>query len=244
MPELSVLKVAGSQALAEVERLRAEFPETGRYPVLLGDDDDVDGIEESLDDDRTTSAILDGSTRIEPRRWFAERDEEYMGDVTISDIGLVLRTAMRSARRRLTAVFQQNTWPSDMVPATEAIGIVTHLDGQKPKSEVMIGLFAVDHPWQVFAHLKWGGWNACPYPEEHCALHRYWETLYGAQVVSITSDVVQCWVERPPMNRAASISLAHEQYLYCADIVDQGTQSDIVLAATLNGANYWYFWWD
>ncbi|WP_414650247.1 DUF4253 domain-containing protein, partial [Duganella sp.] len=34
------------------------------------------------------------------------------------------------------------------------------------------------------------------------------------------------------------------QYLYCADIVDQGTESIEALAATLLNARVWYFWWD
>jgi hypothetical protein len=38
--------------------------------------------------------------------------------------------------------------------------------------------------------------------------------------------------------------LAREQYLYCGDIVDQGTGTLSRLATALMADDWWYFWWD
>jgi hypothetical protein len=89
-----------------------------------------------------------------------------------------------------------------------------------------------------------GGWNACPFPWDHCAVHRYWQQQYGAEVVSVTHDIVQCDVSRPPTDRQAALSLAEQQYYYCADIVQQGVGTIEALAALLLKGRYWYFWWD
>jgi hypothetical protein len=40
------------------------------------------------------------------------------------------------------------------------------------------------------------------------------------------------------------MQLAMEQYLYCADIVDQGVESVANLATLLLKQKVWYFWWD
>jgi hypothetical protein len=68
--------------------------------------------------------------------------------------------------------------------------------------------------------------------------------MWGAEVASVTGDIVQCFVARPPQDATAAMAVAHEQYIYCYDIVEQGTQTIAALAAGLVGSRYWYFWWD
>jgi hypothetical protein len=51
-------------------------------------------------------------------------------------------------------------------------------------------------------------------------------------------------VARRPATREAALELAREQYLYCNDIVDQGTGSLSGLAASLTTDDWWFFWWD
>ena len=48
----------------------------------------------------------------------------------------------------------------------------------------------------------------------------------------------------PPTTRSAAYQLAWEQYIYCSDIVIQGTQTLSNLAASLLNAPIWFFWWD
>jgi hypothetical protein len=221
MSDVQLVKVAGTNALAELDRLRGKYPSTGLYPILLGDLDDHCRILETPNATTDISATLAESRNIDPARWFREKPD--------ADPDLYQP--------------EDGEWPTS---PPEELGIITHQDvvTRKPKSEVLIGLLKVAAPWEVFAHLNWGGWNDCPFPAEHCAIHRYWTSLYGAEVVSVTGDVVQCVATRPPRDRDTSLRLAREQYVYCYDIVEQGVQSIAALAAGLLGSAYWYFWWD
>lgn len=56
--------------------------------------------------------------------------------------------------------------------------------------------------------------------------------------------MVGCWVPRPPRDRVEAKALAREQYLYCADIMEQGTNTLVKLASALLDAEAWFFWWD
>jgi hypothetical protein len=110
--------------------------------------------------------------------------------------------------------------------------------------QVYVALVPTANCWHVPAHLRFGAWNECPQSEEHVALMRFWQQNFGAEVVGITSDVVEMLVEFPPSNKVDALKLAKQQYLYCQDIVDQGTQTLEVLAAGLLGGTSWFFWWD
>ncbi|MEO0476072.1 MAG: DUF4253 domain-containing protein [Planctomycetota bacterium] len=94
------------------------------------------------------------------------------------------------------------------------------------------------------AVIQYGGWNDCPFPAEQSGIMRHWQQTYGAQIISMTGDVVECHVERPPQDRDSAIELAWQQYWYCYDIVDQGCETVSNLGATLINSSYWYFWWD
>lgn len=102
----------------------------------------------------------------------------------------------------------------------------------------------VDEPWQLPAALGFGGGNECPPPEVHAAFHRAWFDKYGAEIVGVSCDAVECFVKNPPRDREAAMSLAWEQYWYCSDIVNQGCESISRLAAELLDTSSWGFWWD
>lgn len=217
MSPFELVTVPGKNALAELERLRARYPATGLYPILFGDAEDYQLISEGMEDASDASLVLEQSRRIDPLQWLREK--------------LPIEPD------------EDGEWPEE---AGDEMGIRTHLDilSREPKKETVIGLLKVAAPWEVFAYLNWGGWNDCPFPAEHCAPHRYWASQYGAEVVSITGDVVQCTVSRPPTDRESSLRLAREQFCYCYDIVEQGTETIAALAAGLMNSNCWYFWWD
>ena len=229
MKNARLVVVAGKVVLRELDRLRAEFERTGDYPVLLGDPKDVEGVEENQDvflgDDRDGTLALRSAATIDGGAWLRtmgsrggedpdEVDENFLGE-----------------------------WP-EVTP--DRMGFITHQDvlSGEIKEKLTIALVPVASPCEVFAKLAWGGWNDCPESAVHVAVHRYWGEKYGAEVVAITSDVVQCRVARPPADREACMELAREQYAYCYDIVEQGVQTIANLAATLQSSKYWYFWWD
>lgn len=72
----------------------------------------------------------------------------------------------------------------------------------------------------------------------------YTHEAYGAELVSLSSDVLELQVARPPSTRAQALSLAQEHYAYCRDIVEQGCGSLAALSRVLTGGHSWYFWWD
>jgi hypothetical protein len=96
----------------------------------------------------------------------------------------------------------------------------------------------------VPAHLRWGGWNACPAPEYHIAALRAWRDRFGAELVGLAFDTMNLRVARRPQTRPEALDIAREQYLYCSDIVDQGVGTLSALAATLMASDWWFFWWD
>lgn len=101
----------------------------------------------------------------------------------------------------------------------------------------------VQNPWEVFAYLPFGGWNACPDTEEQMAAAKYWYELYGAVPAVLTHDVLEFELPKPAGTEKA-LELAKEQYLFCADIVDQGVETVGALADMLSKSKVWYFWWD
>lgn len=101
----------------------------------------------------------------------------------------------------------------------------------------------VKHPWEVFAHVPFGGWNECPSNEEQMAIAKYWYEAYKAVPAVITRDVLE-YALPAPVGREAAMDLALEQYTFCPDIVDQGCESVGYLADTLAKSTKWYFWWD
>lgn len=216
------IEVTGENAIGELQRMQHEFATSGLWPILLGDEEELERIEVGLEDSsESPTQILDDSKNIDVEKWFMDRTSEDPDLYQCED----------------------GDWP-DVDPGE--IGIVTHLNllGSKPKKKVYIALLPIRNSYESFAQLNWGGWNDCPFSQHHCAIHRYWREKYGSEVVSISGDIVQCVVANPPRDRDAAMSLAREQYRYCYDIVDQGTGTIAALAASLLNAGTWYFWWD
>jgi hypothetical protein len=220
MKNIQFIPIPGDQALAELDRLRAQYPSTGLYPILVGDAEDKSRIiEVATIDEFDPAETIAHSQSIDAAQWLQNKDQLDQDELP-----------------------EDGDWPKH----AGQMGIVTQLNvlTRSAKKEVFIGLLKINVPWEAFAYLNWGAWNDCPEPAVHCALHRYWESKYGAQVASITGDIVQCIVERPPADKEAALHLAREQYIYCYDIVEQGTESIAALAAGLLNWNRWYFWWD
>ncbi len=73
---------------------------------------------------------------------------------------------------------------------------------------------------------------------------RYWAPKYRMEIVTLSHDTIECRVGDPPLTRAKAMALAREQCHYSCDIVAQGTETVVALAASLLSSDYWYFWWD
>ncbi|HLN15704.1 MAG TPA: DUF4253 domain-containing protein [Acidimicrobiales bacterium] len=134
-------------------------------------------------------------------------------------------------------------WPAN-VTRLDGITLTTDIRTGEPLDTVTVAQLPIGAGWTSAAFLSWGGWNACPGPEEHTAIHRYWWDAYGAQPVAVSGDVFEFVVGRPPTSRETAMALAWEQFGYCNDIVDQGVGTVSKLAAALIDSPFWYFWWD
>jgi hypothetical protein len=97
---------------------------------------------------------------------------------------------------------------------------------------------------EIPVYMQYGGWNACPYPDEQAAVLKHWHEKYGAGLFGLTHDTVELYVKNPPTDYEQAHILAKEQMAYCDDIVFQGTMTVERLARVLISSSSWYFWWD
>jgi Domain of unknown function (DUF4253) len=134
-------------------------------------------------------------------------------------------------------------WPAAPGPSA-GLSVAHNLVTGKPLPKVYIGLAPTGDWTAIPAFLRWGGWNDCPRAEYHVAALRTWRDRYGAELVGLSSDTINLRVATKPKTREEALALARDQYIYCADIIDQGVGTYSALAADLMAGDWWYFWWD
>jgi hypothetical protein len=217
---IRLASVHGREAVDVWRRLRALVDESGHWPVLLGHDEDLSRVEEAQEgfEEQSLEQILTAAESIDAQTFLKERRAEQL------EYGEAPR----------------GEWPEEAAHDHRF-----YIPGDpKPHSRVHLALVPTTIPWVLPAHLCFGGWNECPFPAEHVAVFKAWHEEYGAEVVGISGDVVEMAVARPPRDHDGALKLALDQYAYCADIVDQGTETIDALAASLLNAEGWFFWWD
>jgi len=109
---------------------------------------------------------------------------------------------------------------------------------------VRLSLVRLTKSYEAPAYLNFGGWNDCPAPELQVAVLREWRETYNARPICLTGDVLECYVQQPPETEDAAMRLAAEQWIFCDDIVGQGTQTVRKLAMEIWKSRTWFFWWD
>ena len=225
MTSFTTITVDGPDAVETLMARRKQFPTTGEYPFLIGDEEGLDRVNESAEcEDRSVEAILEASETVDLDGWIAGRRAE------VAEYGF-------------TEAEVQGTWPAE-VPGVGELSLHRDILTGDIWPKVILGLASLKQPWELPAVLKYGGWNDCPAPEGHCAFFRKWQQEYGAQIAGVSGDVIECVVSNPPLDQETAYELAWEQYWYCADIVEQGCETVSDLAATVLESSYWYFWWD
>ena len=147
---------------------------------------------------------------------------------------------------RLSERFEQNRVEMSDEEAHPANRFISYWNYETQKTQPMIlAKIPVQHPWEVFAYLPFGGWNDCPDTAALMAVSKYWHEQHGAVPAVLTYETLEYSVPAPVPQESA-LQLAKEQYAFCADIVEQGASGMTVgkLAADLKNATVWYFWWD
>lgn len=194
--------------------------------IICGDKESYDQLSENAEySDQSTEEIVDASKKIDVLKWFEEKkaqlSEDWETDITENE----------------------GDWPGE-ITEKQGFTLTNDIITGAPLTDLYGVRLTSDCSWKIPAILKYGGWNDCPSPEEHCAIWRYWEEKYGAKIIGVSGDVVEAIVTNPPVTREQSMELAWQQYLYCYDIVDQGVETVSNLGASLSDNKFWFFWWD
>ena len=214
--------IMGDKAIDDWKILRKITDETGFYPIILGESDQLDFSNPSLmkgDSLCTNSQLLRKGMSLNPKDLFkewVEDDPEYYA-------------------------IEKGEWAANPYVKNN-IRIPYNLVNGKPL-KVNILLIPTKKSYEVPSILKFGGWNYCPFPEEQISILKYWYDKYGAELVAIDNDTIEMIVKKLPTDREEAIKLAKEQIYYCPDR-KQDFDTLLKLASSLMVSNYWYFWWD
>lgn len=222
-------------------KLARAASETKYWPIICGGrDDDYEPVE--CDADSILAAAPIGSIRevLKPR--MEERREqlsqimpEFAQAKDIDELGrLADATGINLFGARV-----EEPWPTE---APERVNFHTVRELKGGPAAVL--LIRVEHSHDVPAHLGFGGWNDCPSPELQVAVLREWHKEYNAVPACITGDVLECAVVKRPQTEPEAMKLAAEQWIFCDDIVSQGTQTVRKLAMEIWRSPTWFFWWD
>ncbi|MBC7174393.1 MAG: DUF4253 domain-containing protein, partial [Polyangiaceae bacterium] len=168
----------------------------------------------------------------DPAAWAKRRDEELAAQLRAAGFEASLERP------------EPDESPSDDAAPFAGFATPNDLVTGRPHPLVAVALFPVHAGFEVPALVGWGGWNACPYPEEHVSLLRHFHERFGAELVCMTQDVLELEVTRPPAHFEDALPLARLMHAYCPDIVEQGVGSVGALASGLVGGTSWFFWWD
>lgn len=228
----------------------------GGTPVILGDAESVGMMVESMSDglgpEETTETILARAARFafpdDLRRRIKAEETAAMESLGASPEARRFVEGLKLLGMALGKGPPLGNWPS--VPygdpvlsfpdrweirGTEIVTVAVET--------VVIATFPTSDWTEVFAHARFGGWNACPFPHEHVAAFRYWTKRQELELVGMFSDTLYLRARRRPATREEALVLAREQYDYCPDLVDQGVPLR-ELAAGLMANDGWRFWWD
>jgi hypothetical protein len=110
------------------------------------------------------------------------------------------------------------------------------IDAPSPAiAEQWIALIPAGSAHEALAHLRFGGFNACPATAVHVAVMRRWEAAFGASLVLVAPDELVVHVARPPAKaRDIHIALLEQGWL--------GGDERPSLGETKG--HLWRWWWD
>jgi hypothetical protein len=231
LPEFDyeLMYVRGKDAVRRGLELRQEWAGVAT-PVIIGTQDNFSQLTDLWDEEEfaaiTPQDYLDSATKLDLEKWFQDQ-----------------RTEVAEDPEHLEHIDKPSDWNTKS-GAGEDFAVVREVLSRKLHPWVLLAKIPTPQPYETPAYLKLGSWNACPDAPVHAAVWKKWQEEYGAKVLSVSGDIIEATVARPPLEKDTCYKLAQEQFLYCSDIVDQGVGSIDALAATLYGGKSWYFWWD
>lgn len=213
---------AGKDAVSTWRKLCKSAASAGFWPVIFGEPKNLERICEAFGGEyaENPTETIQMASEADVQKLFQERAEEFSGESAHGE------------------------WPSSAEGMTDFTIPRKILEPGKFHERVSIGLVPASHSWEVPGVLSFGGWNDCPDAMNQVAVLRYWNEIYGAELVGLSGDVMELEPARKPSTREEALKLAQEQYWFCYDIVEQGVETIENLAAGLLTSSVWYFWWD
>ncbi len=243
---LSAFAVHGDEAVNLWFALRDIRQQTGHWPVVLGNDNDLEFLrqEGQIHAAKRIPDIIARGLQQSPSILFTRQpdamgDEEYEASEGYKQFKQAREQWQQAASEGIQTVAGM---PDAVDPYFFHIPRDYKTDTGYPR--VYVGLVHTLNTWEVPAYLRFGSWNECPSPEAHVSALKYWHDLYGVEVVGISHDVMETLASRLPARRLDAEALAFEQCQYCPDIVNQGVGTLAKLADGLQISEQWYFWWD
>jgi hypothetical protein len=179
---------AGADAVAWWRRLRRISQHTGLWPLLVDRD---------LASYRWPEPVGAGTPGQRVERAAA------VDPVAVLNSGGMTLDALDERQRR----DMLDGWPDDPVRIGRPRAPFAR-DGQA--RPVSVTLVAAEHGWHLPALLGFGGWNACPRPEVHSAVLRYWQQEYGTELVYLGDSSMELAVARPPGTPLDALGFAWE----------------------------------
>jgi hypothetical protein len=195
-PEGFRFSCGGSEAVDRWRSLRAIAGQSGFWPVILGDDKEVERILGVADSEygQPLETILKDAFSRSAERWLKEREKLQRGEI-VGDPDAFLASL-------------HEEWPAKIERLTQFTIPYDGLKSKRPKDKITIGLFPTMNPWELPAYLNFGGWNECPDPSAHVRLMKRWYDEYGAELVGMNGDEVEMYATRPPITRQDALRLA------------------------------------
>jgi hypothetical protein len=231
------LAVPPHEMLAYWQRLHDLAPVTGHWQVLGWGWRWLDNVPKyrAHVEDGSTAEIIAESEQVDLARWREERIDE--------ELALLREEAAEYGLEAPSDPFAdvQGDWPEDVAPYT-SFKTAQSNEVREPISPRPIALIPTPISWQVSAYLRFD--TGFISPAIHTAMVRRWHEQYGAEVIGAFPDLMETRVAHPPLTREDALDLAREQYIYCNNIVSQGTGTLQSLAAGLLSGAAWFFWWD
>ncbi|RYG48298.1 DUF4253 domain-containing protein [bacterium] len=216
-----IVKVPASEALAVWKRYRSQVEETGRWPVIIGNEESVRIQRESAERNVDVRERLRQAEELQPQAIIKARLDELFEEEEEDEL-----------------------FGEDFKPSALQTGNPDPHDAPailREEGEISIALLPSRHGWEAPAHLEYGSWNEYPSIAEHVALLRDWEKRYGAEMLVLSSDTVELLLSRPLTNVDEAKKVAAEWLAYSSDN-DAGSLQ--FLAQGMLNTRFWISWWD
>lgn len=223
----------GAKAFARWKQIKADGDV---HPVITGSPEDLEDLLGRFQGlHNAPSNDIDPETLTFPTGFLQHKEAEASGYYDVPEDAFNLEKAVDDILEHWTDTPYED-------PQDEPTVIRDHRG--KYHATVYIARVPTDDWTDIAARLRFGGWNDCPSDDWHQAAFRHWHKQYGAELLSMTADIIEMQVKYRPQMLRDAVALAMEQFYYCSDIVTQGVNEPANLAKLLMQKNLWYFWWD